>query len=98
MFPPVASSIISMTLELQISLLAGKEGLNLQFCQRAIFMEPDFNPSSEEQATDRLHRIGQLRDVHIHKFFIKGTRQELLLSCQCCLTNAPGDAASSLLV
>ena len=35
-------------------------------------MEPDYNPSSEEQATDRLHRIGQLRDVHVHKLFIKG--------------------------
>ena len=35
-------------------------------------MEPDYNPSSEEQAIDRLHRIGQLRDVHVHKFFIKG--------------------------
>ena len=61
-------------------------------------MEPDFNPSSEEQATDRLHRIGQLRDVHIHKFFIKGTRQELLLICHCRLANAPRDATSSLLV
>ena len=60
---------------LQISLHAGKEGLNLQFCQRAVLVEPDYNPSAEEQAMDRCHRIGQTKDVHIHKFFIKGSLQ-----------------------
>ena len=52
--------------------MAGKEGLNLQFCNRVVLMEPDFNPSSEEQAIDRCHRIGQFRTVHAHKFYIKG--------------------------
>lgn len=52
--------------------MAGKEGLNLQFCNRVVLIEPDYNPSAEEQAIDRCHRIGQTRDVHVHKFYIKG--------------------------
>ena len=35
----------------QISLLAGKEGLNLQFCNRIALMDPHFNPMVEEQAS-----------------------------------------------
>lgn len=58
---------------LQISLMAGKEGLNLQFCRRIILMEPDWNPMNEEQAIDRCHRIGQKHKVHAHKLYFEGT-------------------------
>jgi hypothetical protein len=35
----------------QVSLMAGKEGLNLQFCNRIVLMDPHFNPMVEEQAS-----------------------------------------------
>lgn len=44
------------------------EGLNLQHFTVGIFATTDYNPQSEEQAIARLHRIGQIRLVHIYRY------------------------------
>lgn len=67
----------------QISLGAGKEGLNLTAASRVIITEPHFNPMNEEQAMDRAHRVGQAKDVFVHKLYIKGapeTQGKMILS------------------
>ena len=66
--------------------MAGKEGLNVQCCNRVIFVEPGFNPKAEEQAMDRCHRYGQKKTVHVYKLFIKGVS-----NCKrgCCDTSSP---------
>ncbi|KAG8937476.1 hypothetical protein FRC00_005082 [Tulasnella sp. 408] len=46
-----------------VSLRAGGSGLNLNFCNHAVMFNPWWSPAAEGQAFDRLHRIGQDRDV-----------------------------------
>lgn len=53
---------------LLVSLKAGGVGLNLVSACRAYVMDPWFNPSAEDQAVQRLHRIGQIREVHVYRF------------------------------
>ena len=48
---------------LLLSLNASRYGLNLQETQQAIFLEPPTSPAILEQAEDRLHRIGQSKEV-----------------------------------
>ncbi|KIO20074.1 hypothetical protein M407DRAFT_57701, partial [Tulasnella calospora MUT 4182] len=57
-----------------VSLRAGGfVGLNLNFCNYAIMFNPWWNPVVEDQAFDRLHRIGQDRDVKFYKFIMPDT-------------------------
>lgn len=49
---------------LLLSLSCSRYGLNLQETQTAIFLEPPTSPAILEQAEDRLHRIGQTKEVH----------------------------------
>jgi SNF2 family DNA or RNA helicase len=44
---------------------AGGVGINLTGANVVIFYDSDWNPAMDRQATDRAHRIGQTRDVHI---------------------------------
>lgn len=53
-----------------ISLHAGGTGLNLTAASNVILCDVWWNPAVEEQAIDRVHRIGQTRDVHVTKFHI----------------------------
>ncbi|MCA2961202.1 MAG: DEAD/DEAH box helicase [Silvanigrellales bacterium] len=55
------------------SLKAGGLGLNLTGATHVLHVDRWWNPASEDQATDRAHRIGQTRTVHVHHFKTVGT-------------------------
>ena len=59
-----------------LSLKAGGVGLNLTAATHVFHFDRWWNPAVENQATDRAHRIGQTRTVHVHKFVVKGTLEE----------------------
>ena len=59
-----------------LSLKAGGTGLNLTAANHVIHFDRWWNPAVENQATDRAFRIGQQRNVLVHKFICKGTIEE----------------------
>ncbi len=59
-----------------ISLKAGGSGLNLTAANHVIHFDRWWNPAVENQATDRAFRIGQHRNVLVHKFTCRGTIEE----------------------
>ena len=59
-----------------MSLRAGGAGLNLTEADTVIHCDPWWNPAVENQATDRAFRIGQQRNVLVHKFVCRGTLEE----------------------
>ena len=59
-----------------LSLKAGGSGLNLTAASHVIHFDRWWNPSVENQATDRAFRIGQQRNVMVHKFICRGTIEE----------------------
>lgn len=65
-----------------ISLKAGGAGLNLTSADIVIHFDPWWNPSVEDQATDRAHRIGQKNTVEVIKLITKGTIEEKVLKLQ----------------
>ncbi|XP_017901459.1 PREDICTED: transcription termination factor 2 isoform X2 [Capra hircus] len=65
-----------------ISLLAGGVGLNLTGGNHLFLLDMHWNPSLEDQACDRIYRVGQQKDVVIHKFVCEGTVEEKILQLQ----------------
>jgi non-specific serine/threonine protein kinase len=59
-----------------LSLKAGGTGLNLTAASNVIHFDRWWNPAVENQATDRAFRIGQKRNVLVHKFICRGTVEE----------------------
>ena len=59
-----------------LSLKAGGTGLNLTAASHVFHFDRWWNPAVEDQATDRIFRIGQKRNVQIHKFVCAGTLEE----------------------
>ena len=59
-----------------LSLKAGGTGLNLTAASHVIHFDRWWNPAVENQATDRAFRIGQTRNVWVHKFLTQGTVEE----------------------
>jgi len=59
-----------------LSLKAGGVGLNLTAANHVIHFDRWWNPAVENQATDRVFRIGQTKNVMVHKFVTKGTIEE----------------------
>ncbi len=59
-----------------LSLKAGGAGLNLTAASHVIHFDRWWNPAVEEQATDRAFRIGQSRNVLVHKFVCRGTVED----------------------
>lgn len=59
-----------------LSLKAGGTGLNLTRASHVIHFDRWWNPAVENQATDRAYRIGQKRNVLVHKFICRGTIEE----------------------
>ncbi|MGC8514035.1 MAG: DEAD/DEAH box helicase [Acidimicrobiales bacterium] len=59
-----------------ISLKAGGTGLNLTAASHVIHLDRWWNPAVEDQATDRAFRIGQRRNVQVHKLVSSGTVEE----------------------
>ena len=59
-----------------LSLKAGGTGLNLTAASHVVHFDRWWNPAVESQATDRAFRIGQRRNVLVHKFLTTGTVEE----------------------
>ena len=59
-----------------LSLKAGGSGLNLTAAAHVVHFDRWWNPAVENQATDRAFRIGQKRNVMVHKFVCRGTIEE----------------------
>ncbi len=76
-----------------ISLKAGGFGLNLTAADTVIHMDPWWNPATEDQASDRAHRIGQSRPVTIYRIVANGTIEEKILE----LHHRKRELAASLL-
>ncbi|CUS22868.1 LAQU0S07e01948g1_1 [Lachancea quebecensis] len=67
---------------LLLSLKAGGVGLNLTCASRAYMMDPWWSPSLEDQAIDRIHRIGQVNDVKVVRFIMEHSIEEKMLRIQ----------------
>jgi len=65
-----------------ISLKAGGTGLNLTAADTVIHYDPWWNPSAENQATDRAHRIGQRKPVFVHKLICEGSIEQRIQELQ----------------
>jgi SNF2 family DNA or RNA helicase len=59
-----------------LSLKAGGAGLNLTAASHVVHFDRWWNPAVENQATDRAFRIGQTKNVLVHKFVCRGTVEE----------------------
>jgi non-specific serine/threonine protein kinase len=59
-----------------ISVKAGGTGLNLTAASHVIHFDRWWNPAVENQATDRAFRIGQQKNVIVHKFVCQGTIEQ----------------------
>jgi SNF2 family DNA or RNA helicase len=59
-----------------LSLKAGGTGLNLTRANHVFHYDRWWNPAVEQQATDRAFRIGQTRNVQVHKLISSGTLEE----------------------
>jgi len=76
-----------------ISLRAGGVGLNLTAADYVIHLDPWWNPAVEDQASDRAHRIGQLRPVTVYRLVAANTIEEKIVA----LHGQKRDLADSLL-
>ncbi|XP_068815821.1 transcription termination factor 2 isoform X2 [Struthio camelus] len=65
-----------------VSLLAGGVGLNLTGGNHLFLLDMHWNPALEDQACDRIYRVGQRRDVVIHRFVCEGTVEEKIVELQ----------------
>lgn len=63
-----------------ISLKAGGFGLNLTEADYCFLLDPWWNPASEAQAVDRVHRIGQGRNVMVYRLVSRGTIEEKVMA------------------
>jgi len=63
-----------------ISLKAGGFGLNLTEADYCILLDPWWNPATEAQAVDRVHRIGQTRKVMVYRLVAKDTIEEKVMA------------------
>ncbi|XP_030484078.2 putative SWI/SNF-related matrix-associated actin-dependent regulator of chromatin subfamily A member 3-like 1 isoform X1 [Cannabis sativa] len=64
------------------SLKASGTGINLTAASRVYFLEPWWNPAVEDQAMDRVHRIGQTEDVKIVRLISRNSIEERILELQ----------------
>lgn len=76
-----------------LSLKAGGTGLNLTNAAHVIHFDRWWNPAVENQATDRAYRIGQKKNVLVHKFICQGTIEEKIDG----LISAKSDLSAELL-
>ncbi|KAK0378999.1 DNA repair protein rad5 [Colletotrichum limetticola] len=67
---------------LLLSLGCGAVGLTLTAASRAYLLEPQWNPSIEEQALARIHRIGQTQEITTIRFVISNSIEQYVLDIQ----------------
>ncbi|KAK3569188.1 hypothetical protein QTP86_026009 [Hemibagrus guttatus] len=65
-----------------VSLCAGGVGINLIGGNHLFLIDMHWNPALEDQACDRIYRVGQCRDVTIHRFVCEGTVEDKISSLQ----------------
>nr|CAB3267348.1 transcription termination factor 2-like [Phallusia mammillata] len=65
-----------------ISLQAGGVGLNLVGGNHLFLLDMHWNPALEKQAFDRIYRVGQRKEVFVHKFMMENTVEEQILQLQ----------------
>jgi len=66
-----------------ISTKTGGAGLNLTAANVVVMLDLDFNPQNTRQAEDRVHRLGQTREVTVHYLVCRGTVEEMVLRKNC---------------
>lgn len=62
-----------------LSTRAGGLGINLTAADTVIFYDSDWNPTVDQQAMDRAHRLGQTRQVTVYRLITKNTVEERIL-------------------
>ncbi|KAI0183059.1 SNF2 family N-terminal domain-containing protein [Xylaria flabelliformis] len=67
---------------LLLTLTCGAVGLTLTEASRAYLMEPHWNPTLEEQALARVHRLGQKKEVTTFRYYIRDTFEERVMELQ----------------
>eukprot|EP00250_Pteridium_aquilinum_P018413 c24079_g1_i1 orf=750-3974(-) len=65
-----------------MSLKAASLGLNMVAASHVLLIDVWWNPTTEDQAIDRAHRIGQTRTVHVSRFTVKNTIEDRILALQ----------------
>jgi SNF2 family DNA or RNA helicase len=65
-----------------VSIMAGGLGLNLTTANKVYVMEPQYNPAAEAQAVDRVHRLGQKREVVTVRYVMNDSFEEKMLELQ----------------
>ncbi|WBY56347.1 DNA helicase [Plasmodium yoelii yoelii] len=65
-----------------LSTKAGGVGLNLIAANHVILMDQDWNPHNDRQAEDRVHRLGQKKEVYIYRLCCKNTIEETVLKVE----------------
>ncbi|PNP51003.1 hypothetical protein THARTR1_08338 [Trichoderma harzianum] len=65
-----------------LTLSCGAVGLTLTVASRAYLMEPHWNPTLEEQALARIHRIGQMQEVTTVRFYMRDSFEEQVMELQ----------------
>lgn len=61
---------------------AGGSGLNLITASHVYLLDPWWNSATEEQAIDRVHRLGQTKTVYVTRFIIENSIEERILELQ----------------
>ena len=61
---------------------AGGVGINMQAASVVILTEPQWKPSTEQQAVARAHRMGQVRTVQVHRLLAKDSVDERMREIQ----------------
>ncbi|KAK1479163.1 WD domain-containing protein [Colletotrichum tamarilloi] len=67
---------------LLLTLSCGAVGLTLTVASRAYLMEPSWNPTIEDQALARIHRMGQEKEVTTVRFYVKDSFEEAVVTNQ----------------
>ena len=67
---------------LLVSIKAGGQGLNFTAASKVYMMEPQYNPGVEDQAIDRVHRLGQNRDVDVVHYIMRDSVEEGIVKLQ----------------
>lgn len=67
-----------------MSLKAASLGLNMVAASHVLLLDVWWNPTTEDQAIDRAHRIGQTRTVNVSRFTVKNTIEDRILALQVC--------------
>lgn len=75
----VPSSFRSDIFAFLLSTRAGGLGINLTAADTVIFYDSDWNPTVDQQAMDRAHRLGQTRQVTVYRLIARGTIEERIL-------------------